>query len=182
MNKNIGLLFCLSFIFSVPFAHAQTAAELERILVVDAVSTGDAAWLILSAAGTAPVEISAGEAYGLAKENRWLAKKARSDEAITLGAVSFLIMQSLDLKGGLMYSIFPGPRYAYRELISQNVLQGRSYASLEVSGERLLRILSRALEYAGEISPNKISVGNTGENAPAKVSMENTADLSAQGD
>lgn len=148
MQKNIVLLFCIFFIFSVPFAHAQTAAELERILAVDAVSTGDAAWLILSAAGTVPTDISAGEAYGLAKENRWLTKKAQAEEAITLGAVSFLLMKSLDLKGGLMYSILPGPRYAYRELISRNVLQGRSYASLEVSGERLLRVLSRALEEA----------------------------------
>jgi hypothetical protein len=129
---------------------AQTAAELERILALPAVSYGDAAWLILSSAGALPPETSAGGAYGFASDNNWLPQKAAPEAPVTLGGLSLLITQSLNLKGGLMFSLFPNPRYSYRELVYRQVIQGRAYSTQKVSGERLLRILSRALEYSGD--------------------------------
>jgi hypothetical protein len=49
-----------------------------------------------------------------------------------------------------MFSLFPNPRYSYRELVYRRIIQGRAYSTQKVSGERLLRILSRALEYSGD--------------------------------
>jgi hypothetical protein len=56
-------------------------------------------------------------------------------------------MRSFQIKGGAMYRAFPGPRYAYRELVFKNIVQMGSDPSWNVSGYRLLQILSRALEY-----------------------------------
>jgi hypothetical protein len=47
-----------------------------------------------------------------------------------------------------MYSLFPGPRYAYRELLYLKIIQGRADGNFTVSGDRLLQILGRALQYA----------------------------------
>jgi hypothetical protein len=56
-------------------------------------------------------------------------------------------MRAFDMRGGLFYALFPGPRYAYRELVRLRFIQGRMDPALAVSGERLLRILGRALEH-----------------------------------
>jgi hypothetical protein len=139
-------------------AAVQTAVELERLLTLPAVSYGDAAWLVLNAAGTAlpgaPLpalaERSASGAYRFAVDNNWLPKNAGEEEPVTLGGISLLIMKALTIKGGFMYTLFPGPRYAYRELTYRKIIPGRAYSTMTVSGERLLRILSRALDYSGD--------------------------------
>jgi hypothetical protein len=59
-------------------------------------------------------------------------------------------MVAFGLKGGLMYSLFPGPRYAYRELLYLKIIQGRADGGSAVSGERLLHIIAQALRYSGE--------------------------------
>ncbi|MDR1352414.1 MAG: hypothetical protein LBK05_03935 [Treponema sp.] len=136
------------FAFSAALLPAQTAAELERILAVPEVNYGDAAWLVLNAAGAA--ESSPGGAYRFAADSKWLPKKAAAEAPATLGGVSLLIMKAFSIKGGLMYTLFPGPRYSYREMVHRALIQGRAYSALTVSGERLLRIINRALEYTGD--------------------------------
>jgi hypothetical protein len=153
MKKLFAALFALSAFHLLPTqtVAAQTAAELERVLSLPAVSYGDAAWLVLNAAGLpGAAENSASDAYRFAAGNNWLPKKAAAKEPATLEGLSFLIMEALNIKGGFMYTLFPGPRYAYRELSYRKVIQGRAYSTMAVSGERFLRILSRALEYAGD--------------------------------
>jgi hypothetical protein len=160
-NTFAALLLLSAALLPAPSAVAQTAAALERVLALPAVSYGDAAWVVLNAAGTAlpeaaeaslenPGEFSEGGAYRFAEDNKWLSKKAAPDTPVTLGGVSFLIMKALNMKGGFMYILFPGPRYAYRELAYRKIITGRAYSTMTVSGERLLRILDRTLAYAGD--------------------------------
>jgi hypothetical protein len=131
-------------------AAAQIAAELERVLDLPVVSYGDAAWVVLNAAGIASAETSRDGAYRFAADNRWFPKKAETEEPATLGGVSLLIMRAFNIRGGFMYTLFPGPRYGYRELARRKIIGGRAYSSTPVSGERLLRILGRALDYVGD--------------------------------
>jgi hypothetical protein len=154
------LVCTLTLVFSAALLPAQTAAELERILSIPAVSYGDAAWFILSAAGTIPPGTSPGGAYRFAADNNWLPQKAAAEAPLTLGAVSLLIMKAFNIRGGLMYALFPGPRCGYRELVHRGLIQGRAYSTLPVSGERLLRIINRALEYTGDtILPTPAEAG-----------------------
>jgi outer membrane protein OmpA-like peptidoglycan-associated protein len=160
------LLLLTAALFPAPGAVAQTAAELERVLALPAVSCGDAARFVLGAAGTALPETakdSAAGAYRFATERGWLPEKAAAEEPASLGDVSFLIMRALNIEGGLMYSLFPGPRYAYRELAYLKIIRGRSYSTMTVSGQRLLRIISRALDYAGDTAaPAPAAIAETG--------------------
>jgi hypothetical protein len=138
----------LLFAASAHTLGAQTAAELERILALPAVSCGDAAWLVLGAAGD-PAD-SPGEAYRFAAGRGWLPRKAAAETAITLGGLSFLIMRAFNIKGGLMYALFPGPRYACRELQALGLLRGRIYPTSKVSGAECLQLLGETLSHAGD--------------------------------
>jgi outer membrane protein OmpA-like peptidoglycan-associated protein len=151
MNKFFALGLVLSAaLFPGKTLAAQTASELERILSLPEVTYGDASWFILNAAGIPLVDNSQDGAYRFAADKQWLPKKAEARQPLSLGALSFLVMRAFNIKGGLMYTLFPGPRYAYRELSYRKILSGRAYSTMQVSGERLVRILSRALDYAGD--------------------------------
>ena len=124
-----------------------SAADLEKLLESPAVSWGEAARFILTAAerGTGLTEDAAfAEAGTIAK----LPKNAAASDTADLGGVSRIIMNAFNLKSG-MYRVFPNGHYAHRELVWLTVIQGKSDPHMKVSGERLLRILGRALDHTG---------------------------------
>ena len=122
--------YLLAFFFfcSALALSAQTAAELDTLLETNAVTAAAAARFILGAADLLPPELSGTEAeeaaYAIALEMGWTAKNA--DAAVTLQDTAFLVMNAFDIKGGIMYSRFRNPRYAYREMIYRKLIQGRA--------------------------------------------------------
>jgi hypothetical protein len=124
-----------------------SAAETEILLQSQAVSWGEAARYILAAAG---VDESADEegAFRRAAEMVRLPRGAEPGSRAGMGGISLVIMKAFGISGG-MYRFFPGARYAYRELVFLNIIQGPGDPDMTVSGERFLHILGRALEYTG---------------------------------
>jgi hypothetical protein len=153
MNKIFTLFILSAALLPAPCAVAQTAAELERVLALPAVSYGDAAWIVLNAAGAIPPESSRDDAWRYAADNNWLPKQAAAERPATLEGLSLLMMKAFNIRGGFMYGLFPSPRYGYRELVYRKLIQGRAYSAMTVSGERLLRIVSRILDYSGDMVP-----------------------------
>jgi hypothetical protein len=137
----------LLFAWSLPVLPAQTAAGMAAVLESDAVTWTQAAGFVLPAAGLASGDPAS--AFDLAKTRGWLPKNAEPGALVDFGGLSFLIMEALDIPGGLMYRLFPGPRYAYRELLHMGVIQGRQDSSRRVSGFWLLALISRTLELRG---------------------------------
>ena len=143
--KNILCLFFACLLFYVPvFLPAQTAAEIEALLNAQSLSYGEAARFVLRAADQVG-ELSPADAFTFAMEKRWLPQKAESGSIASLDGISLLIMRSFGIKGGIMYSIFRNPHYAYRELEYKDVIQGRADPKMIVSGEQLLFLVSRIL-------------------------------------
>jgi len=149
--KNKAGLYCLvwslAVLLSAPL-HAQTAAELEGLLQIQAVSRAQAARFVLEAAGlmTAP---GADEAFAFATERSWLSKNAAAEKPITLAELSFLIMKAFNLKGGMMYALLPGPRYAYKSMISRSFIQDPADPAMTLNGGRFLLILGNVLNAVG---------------------------------
>ena len=129
------------------FAHSQTINDMEQLLSSTAITYEQAVWFVLQAAEV-PVS-SPGEAFNYAVENKWLpAKAVENSPQASLDGVSLLIMQAFNLKGGLLYSISKrivsaSPRYAYRELLYKDTIQGRADPNMAVTGEYLLYLLGR---------------------------------------
>ena len=138
------------FLLLPAFAWAQTASELDVLLETRQVSAEAAARFTLGAAGMLPPELGGAEAreaaYRMARDRGWI--KAEAGEAIKLRDAAFLAMGAFDLPGGLLYALFPGPRYAYREAVHMRIIQGRADPAMAVSGPRLLQIIGRASAHA----------------------------------
>ena len=132
--KNICLTF---FLLLIPAAlHAQTADFIQTLLKTQAVSYEQAARFVLEAADVSgPYNKANGQdAMRFAVEKKWLPKRAEAQDAISMERLSLLIMRAFGLKGGLMYSIFHSAHYSYREMVFQDIIQGRSDPQMKVSG------------------------------------------------
>ncbi|GHV96429.1 hypothetical protein AGMMS50293_27490 [Spirochaetia bacterium] len=149
MFKKISLIITI-FCLPAYFLPAQTAERMDILLSSPEVSCAIAALAVLPAAALIPEDSSPEAAFAAALEQGVLPKNAEADKAIKLDELSFLIMRSFGMKSGLMYALFPSPRYAYREMIYRKLIQGRNDHALTLSGERLLRILGRTLDFLGE--------------------------------
>jgi len=139
--KRILLFFGACAFLTAPI-FAQTAAELEILLATVALNYEQAASFVLRAADVT----ASGSAFNYASEQKWLPAKAAPDDIAALDGVSLLVMGAFGIKGGIMYSATKNPHYAYRELVHQGIIQGRADPDLAVSGDRLLFVISRALD------------------------------------
>lgn len=140
------LLTVILFMAVGALAFGQSAEEMDALLADEVVSFARAARYVLPAAEILSEDISEEEAFRAAQERGWVPLSAAPDDSIRLDQFSYLVMKSFSLKGGVCYSIFPGRRYAYRELLSRNYVQGRSDPSQALSGSRLVLILGHALD------------------------------------
>jgi len=146
MLKKFFILFSsvLFFgIFSAPL-FAQTAAEMEELLQSKTVNYGQAARFILEAADAANMKDTSA-AFAFAAERAWLPKKASAEQAAKLDGVSLLLMQAFAVKGGIWYSLAKNPHYAYRELVYQDIIQGKTDPEMTLTGEQFLFIVNRLL-------------------------------------
>jgi hypothetical protein len=154
MSKNLFPVFCFLFTASA-FLPAQTAVKMDAILETPVISCAQAAWFVLDAVNTVPSESPVQDegmenAFRQVMDNHWLPQKTNPGDPVTLKALSFLLMRAFNIKGGLMYTVLPGPRYAFRTLVSRSLIQGAADPDMTVSGERFLHILGNVLSYAGE--------------------------------
>ena len=140
------LLFLAFWASLVASAYGQSAKEMDALLEDPYVSIARAARYVLPAAGVLPESVGESDAFQAALEKGWLPESARPESPIRMDQFSFLIMGAFSMKGGLMYSIFPGPRYAYRDLVFKSYIQGRSDPAQQLSGGRLVLVLGRILE------------------------------------
>jgi outer membrane protein OmpA-like peptidoglycan-associated protein len=169
-----GVLYLL--LFSAVSLYGQTAGEMDVLLETPAVSFAQAARFTLASAGV--LDGQAVDAYALARENGWLPAKAEAAGSIRLGELCFLMMKAFNIKGSFLYSLFPGPRYAFRELDYRKLIPGRRDPALKVSGEDFLRILGIVGNYAGPaqvIEPAAIPA--PAAPPPPPVERERTAEL-----
>ena len=181
MFKARYLYIVLCFLFLTPvFISAQTAAELEKILENPAITYSEAAWFVTTSSGDpASAETDTPEeAFEWVMSRGWLPRRAKPDAPVTMGGLSFLLMKAFNIKGGMMYAIFPGPRYAYRTMVSRSYIQGSSDPDLKVSGEQFLLILGNVLN-VDEESGRKQIIKETGSREREQTAAQRTAEQEA---
>ena len=66
-----------------------------------------------------------------------------AEDVLPVKTYAFLLMKTFDIKGGMMYRIYPCPRYAYRDLQYLAVIQGKNDPDAPMTGAAMLQILSR---------------------------------------
>ncbi|MEW5816393.1 MAG: hypothetical protein AB1798_13475 [Spirochaetota bacterium] len=119
------VLILFSFLFwAKPILFAQSDTVIDALLAQKKASFGKSVYLILAASGLIPEDASEDQAISLIRDKGWKILKKSKAEPINLGEFSYLTMKAFEMKGGLMYTVFPGPRYASRELSYLGVISG----------------------------------------------------------
>jgi hypothetical protein len=131
-------------------ASAQSNERMDAFLAEDRASFGNAAYFVLAAAGMISEEESVEKAVGKLREQDWPVPEKPAGSSITLGEYCLLLMKALEIPGGIMYRIIPGPRYAAREMDYLEFIAGNSHPGRTISGEEALRMLSRVLDWKEE--------------------------------
>jgi hypothetical protein len=147
MKKAWALLALL--VLGVLSATAQSNQLLDRLLEEPRASFGAAACLVLAASGALDPEAGEQQALAALRDKGWKLRAAEAGEPIRLGEFCFLLMKAFDEKGGLMYRLFPGPRYAVRELAYRGLVRGKAHGGRFPSGQEVVQLLSSYLDQKG---------------------------------
>jgi len=149
LSKKKLVVFSLLCFCCIGVLKAQTGAEIEALLNVPAVTYAQAARIVIKASEAAEIS-DPKAAFNFAVERNWLPKDVSPDSNARLDVVSLLFMESFNFNGGVFYSLFKNPHYAYRELAARRAFKGKCDPLMDVSGEQLLFITSRFLSLAEE--------------------------------
>jgi len=133
---------CLFVIVCTPLFTYSAAEEIEMLLAAESVTYAQAARFVLEAAD-ARITSNPEEAFFYAVQHNLLPGNVSSADPARLDKISFLLMRSFEVKGGIFFSMFKSPHYAYRELVYNSVIQGRHDPSMLVSGEKLIFYVNR---------------------------------------
>ncbi len=125
----------------------QSNALVDRLLRQDIALFGETCYLILTAGGLVSESATVDECLAILSEQRWGLKEKQNDDLVTIGELSYLIMRSLDVSGGLMYSLFPSPRYAFKELAFRGLITEGTGPYRSVSGNEVVHTLGNVMEW-----------------------------------
>ncbi|MGA2615213.1 MAG: hypothetical protein ABSG38_17395 [Spirochaetia bacterium] len=128
---------------------AQSNAVVDSLLSEKAATFGEAVYMVMAAITAVPDTASPADAITALQAQKWEVKVQDASSPVTLGQYSYLLMRAFKMRGGLMYSLFPGPRYAARELAFRKLISGDSSPYRTLSGEEVVQILGSVMSYEG---------------------------------
>ncbi|HET7839312.1 MAG TPA: hypothetical protein VFL04_06100 [Rectinemataceae bacterium] len=143
----------LALIFAMAAAafplQAQSNTAVDELLGQEKAQVGSAAYMTLNAGGLIGEDATPGDALAALVSKGWIAAERPVDSPILLDEYCVLVMRSLGLKGGLMYTLFPGRRYGYRELVARGIVNASGGPRRTLAGDEAIRILRLALDLKG---------------------------------
>lgn len=128
---------------------AQSNDFIDSVIDKEAISVQEAAYLILVASDNLADDADAARAFEMLEQLGWARGGLIAENVIHYGEFCYLLMNSFGIKGSFLYQLFPGPRYAYRELRHQLVVQGSADPWMPVSGVKAMRMIGRTFDIKG---------------------------------
>ncbi|MFP4179200.1 MAG: hypothetical protein ACLFSA_04030 [Spirochaetaceae bacterium] len=149
MNRKVvtGLLTGFLFLTGVCALSAQSNEVIDGFLEQERATYGHCAYMVLASLGEIPDEASVEVAAETLPAEGWSLKSRPADQPISLGEYSHMLMKAFDMKGGIMYTLLPGPRYAARELRFLEFIPGNSSPGRSLDGREAVQILGRLLQW-----------------------------------
>ena len=136
-------------VFSVSMLYSQSNDRIDELLLQSQAHQDSTAYIVLAAGGHITESDGLDAAFAKAIELGVANSASSPDSPVRVDELSFMLMKSLSLKGGLLYSIFPGKRYAYRELVFHKAVNGSGGPGRLVTGEEVMRSLGYASRLVG---------------------------------
>jgi hypothetical protein len=150
LSLPILLLFVLA---AAGAAWGQSNAIVDKVLSQKEIGRAEAAYLALIGGRVivngAPFSESASpeEALSIAISKGWLPRNGA--QPLDIRNLSLLIMKAFKLRGGVMYTILPIRRYAYRELVARGVVNSSGGPNRVPAGDEALQIIGQASALKG---------------------------------
>lgn len=138
------LPFCVLFI-CVPL-YSQSNDVIDVLLSQSPARYGETCYLALTAAGRLSESATPADAFLEARDSGFVTAGAGESDPVRLDEFSLLVMKAFGMNGGIMYSLFPVKRYAFRELVSIGAVSTTETGSRLVSGDEVIRIMAKVLE------------------------------------
>ena len=142
-------VFVVLLVLAILPLSAQSNELLDQLLDQPQAHFGDVVYMTMAAAKLVPETATPQEAIQALQQQGWKIPVLPPDATIQLGTYSFLLMKAFKMTGGIMYSFFPGPRYACRELGYLKIIDSDVRTLRSVSGEEAVRILGKVMELQG---------------------------------
>jgi len=141
------LVSALLLVASAAGLSAQSNELIDALLEEAEAGFGETVYLALTAGELIPEDASVEEAVRELDARQWNVKAKSAEDPMSLGEYSYLLMRIFGIQGGLMYRLFPGPRYATRELAFLEIVRGNPSPGRTLSGEEAMRILGALMEW-----------------------------------
>jgi hypothetical protein len=125
----------------------QSNDRIDELLAQGQARLDSTAYILLSAGGAIGEADGAEIAMEKLAELGCIPAAAAPDSAVSVQDLSYYLMKVLGMKGGVMYSLLPGPRYAYRELDHLKLVNSAGGPFRVVSGEEVVRTLGQTLAW-----------------------------------
>ncbi len=145
MKRRVLILGAL--VLSLLNLYSQSNEMLDTLMGEKKADFGKTVLLVLTGAGILKDTAKPTEALKYIRTKQWGFKNKTENSPINAGELAYLIMKAFKIRGGLMYTLFPGPRYAYRELTYLGLLSTSGGPYREVSGQEVINTLSKVLNW-----------------------------------
>lgn len=140
-------LFTVLLLFVSFSSFAQQNSVIDDLLQEEKATFGNCVYLVLSASGVIDESLLPEEAVAGLEFRDLHFRPKKADDFITFGEFAVLLMEGFEFKGGLFYTIFPGPRYASREMVFKGFIHGRAGPYGNISGHDALTMVRKAKEW-----------------------------------
>jgi len=136
MKKRLSFILSLFFCFTV---FAQSADVITDILEAETATVGQICYLTAVQMNLAEESVSYEAATNIMLENNYLFSDKKYDEPVTAREIAFIYSKCWPIKGGLFYRITKGaPRYAFKQFVSDGIIDSSTDPSDFVSGAKAL--------------------------------------------
>lgn len=147
-RKLISILICFLLI-GFSFVSAQSNDLLDDLLAQDPAQLGITSYLILAASDHISSNDSPSIAFQKAQELNLIKKTDSEESKVRADTLSLMLMKALEIQGGIMYRVFPTPRFAYKHLVYLGYISDAAGPARIVAGDEVVRVLGYLLEYKG---------------------------------
>jgi hypothetical protein len=128
---------------------AQSNAQVDELLSEQQARSDSAAYMVLVAGGQIGEDAAPADAYAMLQDKKWIPAGLEASAPIRIDDYCALVMRCLGLKGGLLYSLFPGPRYAYKEFVAKGFVNPSGGPKRTLPGDEAMQILRQAMDLKG---------------------------------
>lgn len=128
---------------------AQSSEQMSKILESEKASYYTASYLPALYANLISEEASESAAFEALQSNGYFTSEVNPDSYINLAELSYVYMKAFGMKGGLFFTLFDSPRYAFKEFKAQGILPSTSDPDMTVSGHDVIDLFNGCLAVTG---------------------------------